>query len=75
MTTNVKIQTNGNYVAELRDEGNTVVASVGPGNNVESNWIHVPHGSIATLSERDATAEEIAKAHEEANKAAAEKAE
>lgn len=62
MTTSVKIRTNGNYVAELQDEAGDVIGSAGPGSNVESDWINVPHGTEVGLTERNATAEEIEKA-------------
>lgn len=59
MTTQVKIQTNGSYVAELKNVNGSVLGKAGPGNNVESEWIHVPHGQTHTVTEREATAEEI----------------
>jgi len=72
MTTQVKIQTNGNYVAEIKDAAGTIVGSAGPGANIESGWIYLPHGQVFTFAERPATAEEIAKAAEEANQSTSE---
>ncbi len=59
MTTSVNIRTNGNYVAELKGPDGAVLAKAGPGNNAESGWVYVPHGTEATFAERDATAEEL----------------
>lgn len=70
MTTSIKLHTNGNYVSELRKEGEeTVLGSAGPGSNVESDWINFPHGYTAIVKERSATQEEI----DAAKKAEAEK--
>ena len=65
MTTNVKVNTNGSYVAEVKIDG-TDLGSVGPGSMVEKSW-YLPHGSkhVVEIEERNATAEEI-----EASKAA-----
>lgn len=60
MTTNVKITTNGNYVAELKNADGVVLGSAGPGQNVESGSIYVPHNETVTISERPATEDEIA---------------
>ena len=59
MTTSFKLRTNGNYVSEARNEGGTIIATAGPGSNVESEWVIYPHGTGVTISERPATAEEI----------------
>jgi len=62
MTTDMKIRTNGNYVATLTDALGSVLGSVGPSigeGPVESDWINVPHGDEVTLSERPATEDEI----------------
>lgn len=59
MTTNVKITTNGNYVAELKNSGGTVLGKAGPGQMAESGSIYIPHNETVTISERPATAEEI----------------
>lgn len=61
MTTSVKIRTNGNYVAEAKNSGGTIIGTAGPGNQVESDWINVPHDGFS-VTERQATAEEIEKA-------------
>jgi hypothetical protein len=60
MTTNIKISTNGNYVCEVKNSGGTVIGKSGPGSMVESGSIYLPHGETFTISERDATAEELA---------------
>lgn len=59
MTTNVKVQTNGNYVAEVNIDGKDV-GSVGPGSGVEKSW-YIPHGGFhtVTIHERDATEAEV----------------
>lgn len=59
MTTSVKLRTNGNYVAELKNNDGEVVGSAGPGSNVESDWVNLPHGENHTIEERKATDEEV----------------
>jgi hypothetical protein len=66
MTTSIKIRTNGNYVAEAKNSGGTIIGKSGPGNNVESEWIGVPHGGF-NVTERNATAEEIEAANKPAD--------
>ncbi len=75
MTTNIKINTNGNYVCEVKNSGGTVLGSAGPGSMQESGSIYLPHGETFTISERTATEEEIAAAKEAANKAYANRSE
>lgn len=58
MTTTLKLWTNGNYVAEARMDGE-IIATVGPGTNVESPPIYVPNGKNVFITERAATALEI----------------
>lgn len=58
MTTSIKIRTNGNYVAEATNAAGGILGKAGPGDNVESDWIHVPHDGFS-VSERPATAAEI----------------
>jgi len=70
MTTNVKITTNGNYVAELKNAGGTVLGKAGPGSMKESPSIYIPHNETVTVSERPATEEETAAANEAADLAA-----
>lgn len=67
MTTTVKVSCNGDYVATVKTMQNGEVKStdtVGPGSNVEKTfWFY--HGSAPTVyevSEREATAEEVAAA-------------
>lgn len=68
MTTSIKIRTNGDYVAEAKNLNGLVLGHAGPGNNVESNWIGVPHTGF-TVSERSATPDEIATAKKAADTA------
>lgn len=75
MTTSMKLRTNGNYVAEARNEagGASLYGAAGPGSNVESDWFNVPHTGV-NVTERAATQEEIdnrAKVDEAAKAAAA----
>lgn len=58
MTTQVKVQTNGNYVCEVKNGSGKVIGSAGPGSNVESSWISLPPGG-ASITERTATQDEI----------------
>ncbi len=67
MTTTIKVNTNGKYVAEGKlvttDKDGTaseVPVSVGPGYPAEASF-YVPHGSTAVLelAEREATKEEV----------------
>lgn len=62
MTTSVKVNTNGNYVATVKING-VDKGTVGPGSAVEKMW-NIPHGQMTTveIEERQATAEEIAAA-------------
>lgn len=60
MTTTVKVITNGNYVAEVKQDG-VDVGSVGPGSMVEKSFT-ILHGSktnVFEIAEREATAEEV----------------
>lgn len=66
MTTQVKLQTNGNYVAEVKDSGGNIRGSAGPGTMVESGWIGIDHSGTNTITERPATDEEVAAAAEAA---------
>ncbi len=65
MTTMVKVNTNGSYVAEvtISADGQKIVdrEKVGPGSSVEKTW-HLPHGRkhFVEIEERDASAAEIA---------------
>lgn len=60
MTTSVKVNTNGNYVATVKING-VDKGTVGPGSMVEKQW-GIPHleTTIVEIEERQATAEEIA---------------
>lgn len=61
MTTSLKITTNGNYVATVKNEKGDELASVGPGSMVEKS-LYFPHGAgpqTYVVEERSATAEEI----------------
>lgn len=62
MTTDIKIRTNGSYVAEVRNDAGDLLGSNGPsshtGGAVESNWINVGHGGFIVI-ERSATEDEI----------------
>lgn len=69
MTTSFKLRTNGNFVSEAKNEGGTIIAKAGPGSNVESEWVHYPHGTNVTISERPATDDEVAAANESADRA------
>jgi len=59
MTTSIKVTCNGNYVAEVTQDGREAVL-VGPGSMVEKSFTY-PHPGPSTLTiiERAATAEEI----------------
>jgi len=59
MTTNVKVQTNGNYVAMVKIDGEDK-GTVGPGSAVEKQW-YIPHGGVhnVEIEERSATEDEI----------------
>lgn len=59
MTTDVKVRTNGNYVAMVKIDGRDM-GTVGPGNLVERQF-GIPHGGvhIVEIEERAARAEEI----------------
>jgi hypothetical protein len=59
MTTTVKVNCNGNYVAEVRQDDREVV-NVGPGSMVEKSF-YFPHPgpSSFVITERPATPEEI----------------
>lgn len=59
MTTSIKIRTNGSYVAEAKNAAGNVIGKSGPGNNVESEWIGLPHDGVHSIVERAATAEEV----------------
>lgn len=61
MTTSLKITTNGNYVATVKNEKGEELVSVGPGSTVEKS-LYFPHGSgpqTYVVDERAATAEEV----------------
>lgn len=68
MTTSIKLRTNGNYVSEVKNAGGTIVAKCGPG-NLESEWQGLPHEGL-TITEREATPEEIEAASKPAGEAA-----
>lgn len=59
MTTDVIVRTNGNYVAEVKIDGEDK-GGVGPGNLVQRQFF-IPHGGkhIVEIEERPATQEEI----------------
>lgn len=60
MTTNVKVVTNGMYVATVKHNGKEV-GTVGPGSMVEKSF-YFPHGQgpqLYEIDERPATPEEI----------------
>jgi hypothetical protein len=59
MTTTIKVTCNGNYVAEVRQDGKEPV-NVGPGSMVEKSFSY-PHPGPSTLviMERPATPEEV----------------
>lgn len=59
MTTTIKVTCNGNYVAEVTQDGRAPVL-VGPGSMVEKSFTY-PHPGPTSISiiERSATAEEI----------------
>lgn len=59
MTTSIKVRTNGNYVAEVKNSSGAVLGKAGPGSNVESDWIWISHGEEVSIAERTATAEEV----------------
>jgi hypothetical protein len=59
MTTSIKVRTNGNYVAEVKNDSGAILGKAGPGSNVESDWIGVPHQGGVSITERTATTEEI----------------
>lgn len=59
MTTTIKVSCNGNYVAEVTQDGRAPVL-IGPGSNVEKSFTY-PHPGPTSISiiERPATEEEI----------------
>lgn len=59
MTTDVIVRTNGNYVAEVKIDGEDK-GGVGPGTLVQRQFF-IPHGGkhVVEIEERSATAEEI----------------
>lgn len=61
MTTNVKVTTNGNYVAMVKVNGKDE-GTVGPGNSVSRDFSlrHDKHPNTFEVDEREATADEIA---------------
>lgn len=59
MTTTIKVTCNGNYVAEVTQDGREPVL-VGPGSMVEKSFTYPhPGPSTLTIMERPATADEI----------------
>jgi hypothetical protein len=62
MTTTVKVNTNGSYVADVKitNSRGEQVDSVGPGSMVEKSF-SIPHGEATTIeiNEREATPEEV----------------
>ncbi len=60
MTTTVKVNCNGNYVATVKINGEEV-GTVGPGIMVEKAWSlrHDVHPNVFEVDERPATAEEV----------------
>lgn len=59
MTAKFKLGVNGNFVLEAKDSSGNVIAHVGPGSNVEGEWVSGPHDQTYTITERSATEDEI----------------
>lgn len=55
----VKVRAVGNFVTEVTDDTGVIIGRVGPGDDVEGNWIDLLEGDSVTITRRAATAEEI----------------